>query len=139
MSENELHVDDDWKNRADAERRAAALEREQAIQEQAIQEEGDSEIPEATFGLLVNTLAMQAVSALGHMPDPQTGQAMVHKPLAQHMIDLLTVLEDKTKGNLDAEETKMITQILSQLRIAFLQTPDAPPSSPEKPSSIVMP
>lgn len=147
MSEKELHVDDDWKNRAEAEKRAADLKRQQAAE--AADGDGD-EIPEASFPLLVNTLAMQAISALGQMPDPQTGEAMIHKPLAQHMIDLLAVLEEKTKGNLDKDESGMLTQVLTQLRMVYVQTPDVPPGAtvrmspaeqapPAKKSSIIMP
>lgn len=119
--ENSIHVDDDWKNRAEAEKAAA----EKAAAEAPKQEEG--QIPEASFPLLVSTLATQAISALGQMPDPATGKAMIYKPLARHMIDLLAVLEEKTKGNLDEEESKMLTEILSQLRMLYIQTPDGPP------------
>jgi len=141
VDENKLHVDDEWKARASAEKRAAETK-----QQQRSEKEHDLEMPEASIGLLVNTLAMQALSALGQIPDPNTGKAMIFKPLAQHMIDMLAVLEEKTKGNLDAEEQQMLTEVLTQLRIVFVQTPDSPgqqppPDAPPSPggSSIVLP
>jgi hypothetical protein len=120
MSERELHVDDDWKSRAQAEKEKAAAG------SAGPEPEDDMAMPEASIALLVNTLAMQALSALGQIPDPSTGKAMIYKPLAQHMIDMLGVLEEKTKGNLTTDELHMLTEVLAQLRILFVQVPDAP-------------
>lgn len=139
MSQDDgIHVDDDWKNRAEAEKQAAQK------QQQEMPEAPESGLPEASFPLLVSTLATQAIAALGQMPDPSTGRATVIKPLARHMIDLLAVLEEKTQGNLDEEETQMLTEILSQLRMLYVQTPDGPPSGGDggdagQGSGIVMP
>lgn len=123
MSEDSINVDDDWKNRAEAEKKAA-----QAAQEEQQDADAQGEIPEASFPLLVSTLATQAMGALGLMPGPD-GQAMVHKGLARHMIDLLGVLEEKTKGNLEEEENKMLVEVLNQLRTVYMQVPDAPPAA----------
>lgn len=138
MSDEQIHVDDDWKRRAEAEKVAAAKQQEDQP------EDDGNQIPEASFSLLVSTLATQAIAALGQMPDPATGKATIFKPLARHMIDLLAVLEDKTQGNLDEEEAQMINEILSQLRMLYVQTPDAPPGQGDdlsggSGSSIVMP
>lgn len=139
MSERELHVDDDWKSRAQAEKEAASAQSH---------DEEDMGFPPASIPLLINTLAMQVLSALGQIPDPQTGKAMIYKPLAQHLIDMLGVLEEKTKGNLSADEQEMLTDVLTQLRILFVQTPDAPvhgsglqlpPDAKPSGSSIVLP
>ncbi len=144
MSDRELHVDDDWKSRAQAEKEAAAAKQtETAGGDGSGDEHG---FPEASIPLLINTLAMQVLSGLGQIPDPNTGKAMIYKPLAQHLIDMLSVLEVKTKGNLTADEQQMLTEVLTQLRILYVQTPDAPGSGLEVPptaggggSSIVMP
>jgi len=121
VSDETFNVDDDWKNRAEAEKKAA----EQAQQEAADQA---PEIPEASFPLLVSTLATQAMNALGLMPGPD-GKAMVHKPFARHMIDLLGVLEEKTQGNLEDEEKKMLSEVLNQLRTVYMQIPDSAPEA----------
>lgn len=140
MSDLDLHVDDDWKSRAQAEKEAAAAHPHD--------DEDDMGFPPASIPLLINTLAMQVLSALGQIPDQQTGKAMIFKPLAQHLIDMLGVLEEKTKGNLTADEQGMLTDVLTQLRILFVQTPDPPgqgsglqlpPDAKGSGSSIVLP
>jgi len=142
MDDKSLHVDDEWKSRAQAEKEAAAT---------APASPGDEEMdfPPASIPLLINTLAMQILSALGQIPDPSTGKAMIYKPLAQHLIDMLGVLEEKTKGNLTTDEQQMLTEVLAQLRILYVQTPDAPgtkgsglqlpPDAGPAKSSIVLP
>lgn len=139
MSDRELHIDDDWKSRAQAEKEAAVARG---------QTEEDMDFPPASIPLLINTLAMQVLSNLGQIPDPQTGKAMIYKPLAQHLIDMLGILEEKTKGNLTADEQEMLTDVLTQLRILFVQTPDPPghnsglqlpPDAKPSGSSIVLP
>jgi len=66
-------------------------------------------------------LATQALHAMGQLPGPDGELAKPEKPIAKHYIDLLGVIEAKTSGNLDAEESKMLTEVLHQLRLAFLQ------------------
>ncbi len=69
------------------------------------------EMPEASFAMLVTTLAMQTGSALGQIPDPVSGQPQINKPVAKHFIDTLSMLETKTKGNLDDTEQEMLTLV----------------------------
>lgn len=119
MDDKSLHVDDEWKSRAQAEKEAAAAGTGEPGEE-------DMGFPPASIPLLINTLAMQILSALGQIPDQNTGKAMIFKPLAQHLIDMLGVLEEKTQGNLTADEQQMLTEVLAQLRILYVQTPDPP-------------
>lgn len=77
------------------------------------------EIPPARFDILIQLLSSQAILALGLIPDPQ-GKTEVRLPLARHFIDLLAVLESKTKGNLDGSEAKMLERSLHELRVLFL-------------------
>jgi Domain of unknown function (DUF1844) len=77
------------------------------------------EIPPARFDILIQLLSSQAILALGLIPDPQ-GKTEVRLPLARHFIDLLAILESKTKGNLDANEAKMLERSLHELRVLFL-------------------
>lgn len=141
MDDKSLHVDDEWKSRAQAEKEAAAAGSGPDDEEMGF--------PPASIPLLINTLAMQILSALGQIPDQNTGKAMIFKPLAQHLIDMLGVLEEKTQGNLTADEQQMLTEVLAQLRILYVQTPDPPattasglqlpPDAGPKKSSIVLP
>ncbi len=77
------------------------------------------EIPPARFDVLIQLLSSQAILALGLIPDPQ-GQTEVRLPLARHFIDLLAILESKTKGNLDSNEAKLLERSLHELRVLFL-------------------
>lgn len=61
----------------------------------------------------------QAVMALGMMPDPMSGETSANKDAAKFHIDMLSVIEEKTKGNLTSEESKALSSILHQLRMAF--------------------
>ena len=60
------------------------------------------------------------MAALGQLPDPIEGKPVVRKELAKFQIDMLAVLEEKTKGNLSAEESSMLTDVLHKLRMAFV-------------------
>lgn len=73
------------------------------------------------FGSLILGLAAQASAALdGDLP-PGAEQAGAGDPrkLAQALIDTIAVLEEKTRGNLDADEARLINQALTSLRIRF--------------------
>ncbi len=82
-------------------------------------------IPEATFEYFVIALASQAMMAMAMRPDP-SGQVYidlnaVDLKMAEHHIDLLAVLDEKTKGNLTEEESKMLTETVDGLRTQYVQ------------------
>ncbi len=117
-------VDDDWKS-------AARQEKEKlASQEAAKKAEGGSEgaggLPEkVTFDDMLRLMATQALMYMGAFPDPQTGKAMVALDVAKVHIDMLGVLDEKTKGNLTDEESKSLTGILNELRMQFVEVAKA--------------
>ncbi len=80
-----------------------------------------SEIPPPSFPVLVSMFSTQAAVALGMIPHPVTKQMSVELPIAKHFIGMLTVLEEKTKGNLSNEENTFLERSLHQLRVAFLE------------------
>jgi len=73
------------------------------------------------FTDLVQVLASQALMYMGAVPDPQTGKAVLSPPMAKAHIDLLGVVEEKTKGNLTEEETALLQGILYELRMQFVE------------------
>jgi Domain of unknown function (DUF1844) len=77
-------------------------------------------LPPPSFSLLVASLGSQAMVALGQVPNPLDGKTEVRLDLAKHAIEMLTILEQKTKGNLAADETAMLESVLHQLRMAFV-------------------
>ena len=60
------------------------------------------------------------VMHLGEVPDPATGQPAVDLPLARNTIDLIGLLKQKTEGNLDAEEQRLVETVLYELRTRWL-------------------
>lgn len=116
-----LQIDSDWKAQAQAEK-AKLLEQEKAKAEQAGDDAQEpSKLPQADFKSLMGVLASQAIMGLGAMNDPKTGRVVIDLDGARFSIDLLGVLEEKTKGNLSDEQSKEITQILAELRSRFVQ------------------
>lgn len=81
----------------------------------------ESEIPPPSFPVLVSMFSTQAAVALGMIPHPVTKQQSVELPIAKHFIGMLTVLEDKTRGNLSSEENTFLERSLHQLRVAYLE------------------
>lgn len=138
MAEGEtpkIVVDSDWKSQARAEKeRLAAAEKSKAAEKAekakaaaenpaaALEDgEGMEGMPPADFQSLMGTMITQALMYLGGFPDPQTGRAVVSLEHAKFHIDLLAVLQEKTKGNLTPQETQDLTQAVSQLRLRFVE------------------
>ena len=78
------------------------------------------EIP-VSFSSFLVSLASSAMMHLGEAPDPSTGSARVDLELARQTIDVLGVLKEKTKGNLDDEEAKLLDTLLYETRTRFVQ------------------
>lgn len=81
----------------------------------------DEEIP-ASISAIVISLATSAAVHFGDLPDAASGEPQPpNLAAAKQMIDLLGVLEDKTRGNLTAEEAELLHQVLYELRMRFVQ------------------
>ena len=81
-----------------------------------------------SFAAFVLSLAHTAAVHFGDIPDPVSGQlSEANLPAAQQMIDILSLIEVKTRGNLTAEERQLIEQILYELRLRFVEA-DKPQS-----------
>jgi hypothetical protein len=81
---------------------------------------GDYPLPEANFTTFVLSLSSSAMVHLGEVPDPGTGQVSASLPLAKHTIDVLAMMEEKTRGNLSAQEKKLLCDLLCQLRMRYV-------------------
>jgi hypothetical protein len=77
--------------------------------------------PELTFAAFLWSLSEQALAALGEMPDPSSGQVSRDLTMAQQMIDIIAMLRDKTRGNLDPQEQAMLQEILSTLQMKYVE------------------
>lgn len=74
------------------------------------------------FANLVMMLGSSAIQQLGKLINPLTGKTEVSLEGAQMTIDMLSMLREKTKGNLDREEDKMLTDLLSSLQLNYVET-----------------
>jgi hypothetical protein len=75
-----------------------------------------------SFTAFVVSLASSAAIHFGDLPDPSTGQvAEVNLDGAAQMIDILALLEEKTRGNLTMEERQVLEQVLYELRLRFVE------------------
>ena len=80
------------------------------------------EQPRISFGSFIISLASTAALHFGDIPDPQTGER--HEPdlvAAHQMIDLISLLQEKTKGNLTPDEAKLVDDLLYELRMRYVQ------------------
>lgn len=74
-----------------------------------------------TFGTFVVSLASSAMVHLGETPDPMRGTTEVNLPLARQTIQLIEILEAKTRGNLDEDEARLMTSVLYELRLRYVE------------------
>lgn len=130
-------IDDDWKEQARREKEEAERQAQEAAEQH-------QRIPEPSLLELAQMLVMQVSIGLGGMQDPGTGQMIPpNLALAKHYIDLFEVLKNKTKGNLDENEQKIIDGTLHELRLAFVQVVEemrnAAGGGPQGPGSVLNP
>ncbi len=76
---------------------------------------------EASFSTLILSIGSSAAMALGLAPNPSTGKIEKDKGMAKFNIDLLVVLQEKTKGNLTDEEKTFMSSLVSDLQMKFLK------------------
>lgn len=94
--------------------------------------EGDPLDDPASFLSLIMSLASNAASSLGMMPHPVTGESGVDLKTAKHWIDVLGMLEQKTRGNLDPQEAQTLESLLADLRMQYVSFTSAPTPPPAK-------
>ena len=86
----------------------------------------DQQASAINFVAFVLSLAHTAAVHLGDTEDPVSGKKMEpHLPAAHQMIDILALLEEKTRGNLTAEERRLLEQLLYELRVRFVEVSKA--------------
>ena len=79
--------------------------------------------------------ARHAALFLGQIPNPQTGEAEVNLEAARMFIDQLAMLQEKTRGNLTSEETKVLSNALSNLQMAYVEVARETPQSAAQPEA----
>ena len=82
---------------------------------------GQKTLPKISFSSFILSLYSTGLVQLGKVEDPSTGGKSVNLELAQHTIDMIAMLEEKTSGNLNEEETNLVKALLSELRMAYVE------------------
>lgn len=97
------------------------------VQEPADDKSGEKDsgaeesLPEISFSTFIIGLSTQALMHLGEIPNPLSGKVESALPVAKQMIDILVILRDKTKGNLDQGEEKLMDDVLFDLRMRYVE------------------
>ena len=114
-------IDEDWKTQVEREREQAR-DQEQKQPEAGEAAAGTQKMPEASMTFLISTLSAQILASLGQFPDPVVGKPVVHLDYAKLNIDTLTILQEKTQGNLTEDEAQLLEQTLHELRMLYVRT-----------------
>ena len=138
--EKKIIIDEDWKSQVEAEKEQAEADREAsdpgdpAATVKSANEKASQEIPlpPADFTTIVSMLATQAMLNLGTLPNPMTGKTDRNLPQAKHAIDLVEVLQEKTKGNCNPQEVAMLQNLLHELRMAYVASEGQPADDVDK-------
>ncbi len=108
--------------RQDAPEQAAPVQSgSDKIQSSAGTHEAEQALPEINFSAFVISISTQALMHLGEMASPMSGKVEIDVPVAKQMIDILVMLKDKTRGNLNASEDRLMEDILFDLRMKYVE------------------
>jgi hypothetical protein len=78
-------------------------------------------LPKIDFSSFILSLYSSGLVQLGTVEDPSTGKKSVNLDLAKHTINMIAMLEEKTRGNLTEEEDNLLKSLLSEIRVAFVE------------------
>ena len=103
---------------------AAAPAAETGVDETALPMGEEEDFPgaddPASFVNFLSTLATNAAAALGAVPHPATGQRSLDLETGKYWLDVLGMIKEKTKGNLHAQETRLLEGLLADLRMQYV-------------------
>jgi hypothetical protein len=77
--------------------------------------------PSRTFQMLVDFIARNAAMLLGGYTDPRTGQPLLDLDGAREIIDMMDALRDSTRGNLAAEDERLLLDVIGSLKLSFME------------------
>lgn len=110
-----LLIDSGWKDKVDREKEQLQSELKESFQR-------NRDIPPADFTLHCTSLATQALIFLGVIENPMTGQTEQDLEQARFLIDILAMLQEKTKGNLTDDEAASLEHLLGELKLEWVRT-----------------
>ncbi len=77
-------------------------------------------LPKVNFSTFVLSLSSSALVHLGEVPEPESGKACEDMAMAKHTIDILAMLQEKTKNGLDQDEKRLLEGLLYELRMQYV-------------------
>jgi hypothetical protein len=120
--EKKVIIDEDWKEQAKKEKEILAGQEKAEKEKPKEQPERRGPLPKGDFAALVSMLVTQALFSLGALAvEGQEGKREPDLELAKYNIDMLETLEERTKGNLSEQEEKALSNMLGQVRMAYVQ------------------
>jgi hypothetical protein len=84
-------------------------------------ETGQEPLPEISFSTFIISLSTQALMHLGEIPNPLSGKSETDIPVAKQMIDIVGMLQEKSRGILDAGEERLVEDVLFDLRMKYVE------------------
>lgn len=130
-----LHIDTDWKKQAQEEKRKLAEQESAKAAAPAVSKpsagapagqpstgraaRGQREIPPASFAMLVQSILTQVLFHLGDLSN-RGSEPTLNMDMAKHQIDTLGVVEEKTRGNLSADEQRLLDAALYEARMRYV-------------------
>jgi len=119
--EKKIIIDEDWKEQAQKEKEVLAAQEKVEKETKEKEKHASAKLPPADFAGLVSMLATQVFFALGVIRSKEDQQREPDFMLAKYNIDMLEVLQARTKGNLTEDEQKLLENYLEQTRLAFVK------------------
>ncbi len=86
------------------------------------EQQSATELQKQYFISLITMMSVSAMQQLGKLKNPATGKADINLDAARATIDIIDTLEAKTRGNLDAEEAKLLKDTISALKLNYVET-----------------
>jgi len=99
------------------------IEKKEEAEKERVSDDDEQRVPlpEVNFNSLIFSLSSSALLHIGEIADPHTGEKRKDLALAKHTVDIIAMLKEKTKGNLDEEEEKFLENILTDLRWRYVK------------------
>lgn len=103
------------------EEKATVSEKKEDRKEEEVKKKEETPLPEMNFSTFIFSLNSSALFHLGEIPDPTTNKREKNLPMAKQTIDIISMLKEKTKGNLTNDEEVLIDNILYDLRMRYVE------------------
>lgn len=117
----------EWTARFDASKAAAqeplqteAKNGESEGEQSSSRQNQDIPLPKVDFSTFILSLASSALVQLGEVPNPETGKSEENLLLAKHTIDIISMLQEKTRNGMSAEESRLMEGVLYELRMKYV-------------------